>query len=197
MVAEQRLGWADGLRTLRLVHKHHPDALLILFTRHLPPQMATLAIEHDLSAHLAKSVHGFLKLPRVIHAAMGRARRLHHQEVVSRAVAHLSIGILTLSPEGMVRQASSTAPRLLGVASEEDLIGQPLGSLVAGLDASAQWQALLQGERRILEPFVPAAPTTGRPPIRVGVWRALEGADTDEPFCAVVQKARENYSPPA
>lgn len=197
IVAEQRLGWTEGLRALQLVRRREPQVLLFLFTRHLPAQIATLAIEQDVSAYLAKSVSGFLELPRVIRAAVTRARRLRHLEVVTQAVDRLSIGILTLSREGVVRDASAAVPRLLGaVGEEEDLVGRSLESLVEGLAASPKWQALLQGERPIIEPFVYAA-HAGRAPIRVAFWRARESVDRDEAFYGVVQKARENHPPAA
>jgi PAS domain-containing protein len=188
VVAEQQLAWGDGIRVLEVARRREPGALLFLFARELPAGIATLAIQHRVSAYLGKSSAGFLELPRAVRAAMQQARRQRHAETVARAVEQLSIGVLTLSQDGAVRDASSAAARLLGLASEEDLVGQPLATRVAGLGTLPDWRALLEGERRLVEHVFPAAGAEGGARLRLGVWRARDPVDPGDAFFAVLSR---------
>jgi PAS domain-containing protein len=189
VIAERQLGWGDGVRLLQVVRKREPGALLFLFAHDLPAGIATLAITDGLSAYLTKSSAGFLELPGAVRAAMHQARRQRHAETVARTVEHLSIGVLTLSREGGMRDANAAAARLLAVASEGDLIGRPLETLVAGLASSPSWQALLEGKRRLVEHVFPEA-GAGAGTIRLGVWRARDPVDRGDAFYGVLHRVR-------
>jgi len=195
VIAEHQLAWGDGVRLLQVVRRREPEALLFLFAHHLPAGIATLAIVHGVSAYLTKSSAGFLELPRAVRAAMQQARRHRHTEVVTRAVEHLSIGVLTLSREGGVRDANAAAARLLAVASEGQLIGRPLDTLVGGLATSPSWQTLLEGKRRLVEHVFPEA-GAGAGTIRLGGWRARDPVDRGDAFYGVLHRVRVSREPP-
>jgi signal transduction histidine kinase len=74
IVLERKLAWADGLAILAALKEDLPGLPVLLFTRFGDEEAGFRAARLGADEYLVKKPAGFLRLPRAIDAALGRAR---------------------------------------------------------------------------------------------------------------------------
>lgn len=128
----------DGFRALSIAQEKAPDVPFIFVTGSLGEEMATNALKTGATDFVLK--HRLATLPPAVHRALRQAQfrverrraeeALHSSEERYRSLVELSPDALFVHTDDQIVFINSSAVRLLGAASENELIGKPIRDII-------------------------------------------------------------------
>src|SRR5690348_17139790 len=149
----------DGFTALALAQKKAPDVPFIFVTGSLGEEMTIQALKSGATDFVLK--HRLVTLPAAVHRALRQAefrqqRRQAQEELLSseeryRSLVELSPDALFVLIDERMIFVNSSAVKLLGAASPDQLVHQPVKNIVH----PEHWKAVRQGLRRVTQESKP------------------------------------------
>lgn len=155
VIAEQHLGWSEGMEVLAAARRRWPASSLVLLSAEPLPENVLREVWPDLDGYTRKDSAGFLHLPATVRRALERSAGRRSQDsgeaLFGGIVEALPIGIFALRGDGTLMRANPALARLLGFANADDMRGHDLAELLPDAQARAQWRQMLADARPVVE----------------------------------------------
>ncbi len=173
LVCERSLTWADGIKVMEGVRHQYPDCPVILFSHGGLEAVAAAFLRPGIDHYLPKSSAGFMRLPGLIRESLECLAGQREREILlPNLLEHLSVGILTLTGQGLVIDANPAVLRLLAGAGPTRLSGSRLTELFPDTLVQDRLVDFLQAEGPRLELDVGLIQPEAEPlPVRLRLWR--------------------------
>lgn len=175
VIAEQDLGWANGVDLLASVSSRLPHVPTILFCRQMPPDIQRLQHEIGFSAWVEKNSGGYLALSHVLEREIGRNATADTGESSwSQALKNLQEPALTLEPDSRIVAANAPAAREFGELILDAAGGQRLADLFDSQQLTvdtARWIAGIGGSPDDQEEYLEFTAAPAMDPQREAVYR--------------------------
>ena len=181
VVTEYRLEWGDGLQVLETVKSLAPDCPVVFFASEGSESVAAHGLRHGLSAYVVKGSAGFVELPAAVRRVIERnAEHRASREglaLFQRLTEELALGTFSAVADGWLTAANHALASILGVESEEALVGRNIAEFLSDEALQAQVRASLSRSRtlRDLEAGV-RRPDGGLAWVRMALWPVVDPA---------------------
>ncbi|MGE5235654.1 MAG: sensor histidine kinase [Acidobacteriota bacterium] len=184
VVSETRFSWGNGLKVLATVKSLHPDRPVVFFGGPGSESLVAEAIALGVDGLVMKSPSGFIQLAEVVGEALDRLEKKRisraGEERYRTLVEGMPVGVFTAQGDGIIRDASPAAARVLGAARPETLIGESLPTLLGEKEPGEQLLSLMARGERVRNLEAPVR-TSGREPawVRINAWPVSDPARPD------------------
>jgi PAS domain S-box-containing protein len=181
VVTEYRLEWGDGLQVLETVKSLAPDCPVVFFASEGSESVAAQGLRHGLSAYVVKGSAGYVELPAAVRRVIERhAEHRASREglaLFQRLTEELSLGTFAAVADGRLTAANHALASILGIESEEALIGRNIAEFLSDAALQAQVLASLSRGRtlRDLEAGVRRS-DGGLAWVRMALWPVVDPA---------------------
>ncbi len=181
VVTEYRLEWGDGLQVLETVKSLAPDCPVVFFASEGSESIAAHGLRHGLSAYVVKGSAGYVELPAAVRRVIERnAEHRASREglaLFQRLTEELALGTFSAVADGRLTAANHALAAILGVESEEALVGRNIAEFLSDAALQAQVLASLSRGRTLRDLEAGVRRTDGGMAwVRMALWPVVDPA---------------------